>query len=411
VAIPRNYPRIELRPVVKSTKTSAGAAPRITRSLFEGLSARLDRVTPAITARIRAEVPGYEVLAMDRHALDVDRQIRNIVNGLVTGSVPSAAAIDHARGVGRQRAADGMALPDVIEAYHIAYREIWAEVLAEAQRADPPLTDALVSEVGLLWLWFHRLSAAVAESHAAETQTRHSNRLTFEREFLDQLTERAPQNDSVAADLGYQAGDEFSVACVAGLGARAEAERIGELLRGASQAAVCVYQESHAVVVAQHITAEQICAAVAAVRPTARIGFGIPRAGLSGARMSLLDAQAAVGRTTRAEPVVDFRRDWLMSSLNAIRPRFEDLLQPTLVMARKYPQLVQTVQAYVECRYSVSACARRLHIHPNSARYRLDRWMALTGWDVQTFNGMTASVIAFELLGAARPADASAEDG
>jgi DNA-binding PucR family transcriptional regulator len=66
----------------------------------------------------------------------------------------------------------------------------------------------------------------------------------------------------------------------------------------------------------------------------------------------------------------------------------------------------RTVRAYADCRYSVSACARRLHIHPNSARYRLDRWQTLTGWDVETFNGLTASVIALELMTdpAARPA-------
>ncbi|WP_189587656.1 helix-turn-helix domain-containing protein [Streptomyces massasporeus] len=36
-------------------------------------------------------------------------------------------------------------------------------------------------------------------------------------------------------------------------------------------------------------------------------------------------------------------------------------------MARRHPQPAETVRAYSECRYSVSASARRLHIHPNSA--------------------------------------------
>jgi DNA-binding PucR family transcriptional regulator len=49
------------------------------------------------------------------------------------------------------------------------------------------------------------------------------------------------------------------------------------------------------------------------------------------------------------------------------------------------------------CRYSVSACARQLHIHPNTARYRLDRWKALTGHDVETLAGLAASVTALEL--------------
>ena len=69
-----------------------------------------------------------------------------------------------------------MSLPEVIEAYHIAYREIWNALLVDAQEADPPLDSAPPSVVSLLWLWFHRLSAAVAEGHAAETQTRRGHR-------------------------------------------------------------------------------------------------------------------------------------------------------------------------------------------------------------------------------------------
>jgi hypothetical protein len=145
----------------------------------------------------------------------------------VAGATPSAAAIEHARAVGRRRAADGIALPDVIEAYHIAYRKIWSEILADAQRTDPSLLNELTSQVSLLWLWFHRLSAAVAESHAAESQARHSNRLVLERDFLDQLLGRAAHDDAVAAVLGYRMGDPFIVACIAGLG-QPDAEQVTE---------------------------------------------------------------------------------------------------------------------------------------------------------------------------------------
>ncbi|KQX65199.1 hypothetical protein ASD48_19140 [Streptomyces sp. Root1310] len=70
-----------------------------------------------------------------------------------------------------------------------------------------------------------------------------------------------------------------------------------------------------------------------------------------------------------------------------------------LSSARRQP--AETVRAYSECRYSVSACARGLHIHPNSARilpeYCLDRCKELTGHDSETVDGLDASVIALEL--------------
>jgi hypothetical protein len=383
---------------VKTTKPTEPTPMPGTQTLFAGLAARLDRVTPEITARIRAEIPGYSVLAYDEHSADVDRQIRDAVGGLVSGSGPIASAMEHARGMGHRRAAAGMTLPDVIEAYHIAYREIWAELLRDARESKPPLDTALPSVVSLLWLWFHRLSAAVAEGHAAETQVRRSDRLERERELMDQLTGRTAVDHAIAAELGYQVDGEFTVACVVGLGRRDAADRLAEALNTAGRRVTCTYHERHVVVVAQGLTPAQIRAAVEAIRPTARIGIGIPRPGLAGAAVSLRDAQEAVERTNEDRQMVEFEHDWLMSCLNAIKPRFETILQPTMAVARRHPDLAETVRAYSRCRYSVSACARQLHIHPNSARYRLDRWKALTGYDVETAHGLTASVIALELM-------------
>lgn len=382
---------------MKTPKNSAGHPDPAADLLFAGLVAHLDRVTPEITAGIRAEIPGYAALPADEHETDVDLQIRNVVRGLVSRTGPTTSAIDHARGVGHRRAAAGMPLPDVIEAYHIAYREIWNELLIDAQQANPPLNDALPSVVSLLWLWFHRLSAAVAEGHATETQTRRSDQLERERELMDQLTGRVPVDDTIAAELGYLAEGEFTVACAAGLGRRDVADRLAESLRTASPHVTCIYHDTRVVVVAQALSGPQICAAVEAIRPTARIGIGTRRAGLAGAARSLQDALDALERTSDDRRVVRFRDDWLMSSLNVIRPRFDDLLEPTAAVARLHPDLAKTVLAYSRCRYSVSACARQLHIHPNSARYRLDRWKALTGQDVETFAGLAASVIALEL--------------
>jgi hypothetical protein len=382
---------------VKTTKSPEPGPTPSTHALFAGLAERLDRITSEITARIRAEVPGYSILPHDEHAVDVHVQIRNVVSSLATGSGPTTSATEHARAVGHRRASIGISLPDVIEAYHVAYREIWTELLRDARESKPPLDSALAPVVSQLWLWFHRLSAAVAEGHAAETQARRTGRLERERELMDQLTGRASPDDAIAAELGYQADGEFMVACVAGLGRHEAAGRLAEALNQASQQVTCSYHEERVIVVAQGLTAAQIRAAVDTIRPAARIGIGIARPGLAGAAVSLRDAQEAVERTNEDRRMVEFELDWLMSCLTAIRPRFEAILQPTMETARRHPDLAETVRAYASCRYSVSACARQLHIHPNSARYRLDRWEALTGHDVETADGLIASVIALEL--------------
>jgi PucR C-terminal helix-turn-helix domain len=368
----------------------------LTHALYAALEHRLDVVTPAITARIRAEVPGYAELPYEAHEADVDRQIRNVVGGLVANATPGTGAIDHARGVGRRRAAAGMALPDVVEAYHIAYREIWSEVLADAHRAGAEVREALTAEVGLLWLWFHRLSAAVAEAHAAEARERHSSELALHRDLVDQLLDRAPHDDAVAAELGYDIDRPFMIARVDRVSIR-DAELISATFAQQGERALCVHSDGRGIVIAQDVSVARLARVVRAVRPEAFIGVGLPRLGMQGAAVALVDATDALRRAGPKQPLVEYAEDWLMSSLSAVAPRFEVLLEPGRRAAREHPHLAEAVRAYAASRYSVSGCARTLHIHANSARYRLDRWKAVTGWDVETFPGLAASLVALDL--------------
>jgi hypothetical protein len=367
-----------------------------TRTLYAALRNRLDVVTPAITARIRGEVPGYAELPPDVHERDVDRQIRNVVDGLITNAGPSPDAIEHARGVGRRRAAAGMSLPDVIEAYHIAYREIWSEVLTDARLAGAEVREALSAEVSLLWLWFHRLSAAVAEAHAIKTRDRHSSELALRRDLVDQLLDHAPHDDAVAAQLGFDTSRPLTIACVDRMSVR-DAELLSDTFAQHGIQGLCVHSEGRGIVITQDVSAIRLARVVHDIRADAFIGVGLPRLGMSGATVALVDAREALHRTGPEHPLVEYAEDWLMSSLSAITARFEVLLEPGRSAAREYPHLAEAVRAYAGARYSVSGCARTLHIHANSARYRLDRWKAITGWDVETLTGLTASMVALDL--------------
>ena len=94
--------------------------------------------------------------------------------------------------------------------------------------------------------------------------------------------------------------------------------------------------------------------------------------------------------------MVEFEHDWLMSCLAAIKPRFgdrraDDGSGPTASgPGRDRPGLFQMPVLSERVRPPASD-------PPNSARYRLDRWKALTGHDVETFMGLAASVAALEL--------------
>ncbi|WP_437115069.1 helix-turn-helix domain-containing protein [Streptomyces flaveolus] len=47
--------------------------------------------------------------------------------------------------------------------------------------------------------------------------------------------------------------------------------------------------------------------------------------------------------------------------------------------------------------FSLKVTGRALRIHPNTVRYRLDRWQEPTGWDVRTWAGLSAGMVGLDL--------------
>ncbi|WP_405540774.1 helix-turn-helix domain-containing protein [Streptomyces sp. NBC_00075] len=368
-------------------------------TLLDELAGRVDGLADTITGRIRAEVPGYAQLPYAEHRRDVREQIKNVVEGVGARQPPPAAAIEHARAVGRRRAARHVALPDVIEAYHIAYREIWDELLTRAKDFHPDLTSALVGEVALLWSWFHRLSAAVADAHAEETRVREATQLALRRRFVETLSgtvSNPEEQDSLARSLGFAPDGEFVVAVAAGV-PETRVEQINTSLGETAGVAHCAYDSGRTVLVAQRCTHEELLGAVHHGEPSALTGTGLIRRGLEGAALSLTDATEALGWALTEGRDVCFSDDWLIVVLSGVRHRIDELIAPGAAAARRYPHIAQAVRAFGDSRYSVSASARLLNVHPNSVKYRLDRWKSLTGWDVHTFSGLASSLVSLEL--------------
>lgn len=370
-----------------------GAAPHAVTAVVS----RLADLSAAVTDRIRAEIPGYAAVPYAEHRRVVGTQIEYILHGLVARQPPSAAAIEHARSFGRQRSTQRLALADVIEAFHVAYREVWNELLLETRNRDE-LALALVGEVGLLWNWFHRLSAVVSEAHAEEFRSRQATQQAMRRQLLQVLTGSPlgpDQQTSLVRALGFEPDGDFVVACLDGI-AEAQVERVNQALSAIGGVAHCCYDAGNAVVVAQSCAVEDLLAAVHGEEPAAPAGVGLARSGVVGAVLSFADATQALERARAVREDVRFADAWLLVTLGGAGERLDALFAVGAETARKHPRLAETVRAYAAHGYSLTACARVLRIHPNSAKYRLERWRELTGWDVQTFDGLVSSVVCLE---------------
>lgn len=60
--------------------------------------------------------------------------------------------------------------------------------------------------------------------------------------------------------------------------------------------------------------------------------------------------------------------------------------------------LVDTLVEYAACDLNAKTAARRLHLHANTAYYRLDRIAEKTGCDVRRFSDVVELLIAVRLL-------------
>ena len=364
------------------------------------LAEKSEEIVTHVVGRIRAEVPGYAELPYDEHFRDSEMSIRNIIDGVRNGVPPAAGAVEYARMMGRNRARIHLPLNEGIDAYHIAYREIWNELLTRAARYEPDLTSELVGEVTLLWNWFHRLSSAFSDAYAEEARTMVSAELSLRKRFVEALTAPAwnlEEASGLAQSLGFDPEGDF-VALAATSRGDADIDRINSALTKAPGTAHCAEGPAGtAVVVAQARSEVALVSGVQQVSPHSTLGVGMTRTGVVGAAASLVDAAEALEHARTTRRTTYFAEDWLLSSLLGKIQRLAPILAVGIDVAAAHPALAETVRSYVGNRYSASACARALHVHPNSVKYRLERWKALTGWDVDTFDGLVRSMICLEM--------------
>ena len=95
--------------------------------------------------------------------------------------------------------------------------------------------------------------------------------------------------------------------------------------------------------------------------------------------------------------VIFFERDWLAITLLNRAARLAPLLEPDRGRSNLHGDAALAVGGFIDNGFSFSATGRALHLHPNTVRYRVERWQQLTGWDVKTEQGLLRSVAALKL--------------
>ncbi len=359
---------------------------------------RLPQTVPQTVSAIRASVPNYSVVDPGEHKERVLQEFCTALTGWAQRRAPAAIELELAQNLGARRAAQGLAIEDVVASYHIGYHEIWS-VLHERSTCDGTAQSvALLQLVGVMWRWVERTTSAVAVGHAAAMQLEQIQRLDTGRRFLDAIYAGQPWLDTIALlarSLGFDPTGTFGAACIET--SSSPEVQLDSLRRAGRRLGAVAHAETRG---ARTILIAQGVAPFAIVKDagleTTAGGISLLRKGLDGLELAIRDAEQAMSLAAhRGSGVIHFDAEWLGSILFSQRLGLSSFLSVEEDQCPRH--LTEAVLAYATNGFSITAAGQVLHVRPNTIKYRLERWRQLTGWDPRTFDGLLKSMCAVNL--------------
>jgi PucR C-terminal helix-turn-helix domain/GGDEF-like domain len=348
---------------------------------------------------IRSEVDLYRSCPVPRDDLvtSVERNLEVLLLGIAERRGPTPDEVEARAVLGSRRANQGLPVDALLQAYHVGYRDLWKRFLKYTD--DDRVSHLLLGAASTMWEWTHQVTDAIGRAYAETSHVLAVRAASVRHRFLDLLLTGDIDADAlrtVAGTLGYDVRGTFYATVIVDPESGDSVPRFQaelNVLPGNHQA---IPHGPRLVVVSQAGDQAALQQAVVRLYPDAVVGVGLTRPGLAGARLSVGDAERAADLSAAAG-LNTFDDSWLWAVLLRESDRLDAFLEHGRRAARENPSVAETVEAYAASGFCVSVAARHLHVHPNTATYRLDRWRQLTGWDPRSFDGLVRSMAALRL--------------
>jgi hypothetical protein len=349
------------------------------------LRPELPAVARDIIAAIREEVPGY-ARRLDGPfgrglIVGVEEALRQFLDGIEgAGSTPrSRVYVDLGRGEMRA----GRSLEALLSAYRVGARVAWRRLSAAGAAAGlPPETLYRLAES--IFAYIDELSAKSAEGYALEQSAAVGERRS-QRQRLARLLVREPPADSIDVEEAARTADwrlprrlaalalpAADARIVARLPAEAIAETLGDV--------VCV-------LVPDPDRPGRRAQLARAIGPRHRAALG-PTVPWSDAALSLARARAtlelAAEGAIAGEGLIAAADHAATLLLRSDRRLAQELVRERLAPLHDLPagpraRLTATLVAWLAAQGRLQTVAERLHVHPQTVRYRLGQLRELFG--------------------------------
>src|SRR5215468_8829450 len=387
------------------------ADPAIVR-IAATVRASMDDLVAAAVQAIWDQVPAYPASSDARLRGDVERHVRAIFDVFLAGLAGTRPArrsdFTMTREQATRRVAQGVTLADFLQAFRIGQLTLWHGVLAGAGD-DPAARDAALAVVSQIMTVIEVGSTVAAEAYVEAQQHAVAESDRVRRDLLEDLLARrasftGPKRAILrAAGLGPDTRLLVATAVLAGDQSDEHALRdaalaVGRVRSTGGRGLVVVRQDEIVLVAPVPRGAEaavaglrRACAELRQRQIALATGVSTVRAGLPEVADAYAEARIARDGLGAAAGVLALP---LLSSLDYLVLRFVEE-DPGAGGA-----LITTLVEFAASDLNAVAAAERLHLHVNTAYYRLDRVAERTGCDVRRLADVMELLIALRLLGA-----------
>ncbi|MDQ1698664.1 MAG: hypothetical protein QOG34_527 [Frankiaceae bacterium] len=389
--------------------------------LFQRVERNVPRLARRMISAFVTEIPLYAQLPREQLQGEIlaitEANLRLFFGVLRTGEPMPADDLAEVRLSAARRAEERVPLEAVLTAYHVGARIGW---LALVEEHAPDETDALLAAGVRVLAYTQQVTAAVASAYLEEQQTIFGEERDAARLLASALLSGEPA-DALAARLGVSIAPAYAVVALrmaphpdesddkdvgGAIAARRKVRRAQSALdEWAGEPTITLLDAAGGTVFLPttpeaapalverlpDLAVELEKAAGGPVVVGGAIGYGaadVPRAAAQANDIVRL------ARTLDKPPGAYLLRDVLLEYQLTRPSDAQDSLASLIEPLDRNPDLLRTLEAYLDTDLDRRRTAAALHVHPNTFDYRLRRIIELTGLDPATTHGL-------QLLGAA----------
>jgi hypothetical protein len=351
------------------------AAARVVEGLVIEIEGQLDALVDRIGDRIRDEIPDFRRLPAATLARAIRGNVGRALSALREVRPPTAAELELAAEVGRERAEQGLTVDAVLHAYRISVNAVWARFgeLARERGADVATVLAF-SET--LWVWADAVMDVVGAAHrAVELEQAREEQQRRDAFLLALLTGTLEAGDlrRESAAFGLDADAAFTPFRARSPGRGALHHRVSVALGGEDGFVMSLDRDLAGITTR---TPPGVPGVVAGIGPATRLD-ALPAAFAMASR-ALQTAVAFGQEGTFALADLSIRPAILADDAlgQAFAARY---LEPLSGLGRLGAELEDTLRTWFDQEMRIEDAARALHVHANTLRHRMRRFEEATG--------------------------------